>query len=469
MIIDQIKLYHLLPYPLKVLLASAKGYFLYHQRYGPHTQQLVEEASERESWKATRWDDWQHSKLERILHLAATQVPYYRAYWDKQRSLGDRSSFYDLNNWPVLTKNEVRKNPTAFLCDGVNTNRLYEEHTSGSTGMPLRLWIKFDDLGKWYALFICRWLEWYGQVLGRNWGVIGGQQVAAFDRTKPPYWVWNWSGKQLYLSCYHISLDNARHYLTAIKNHNLKYMVVYPSAMYNLAYYLNQFDLRSNSLKFILSNAEPLYPYQKEMIEEVFNCPVYNSYGLAESIIGASECVQGHALHLWPDAGVTENLAINQDSPQEAGKPGRIIATGLINTAMPLIRYETGDIGIMNNDNACKCGRKMPIINQITGRLADCIVTKDGRLISRLAHVTEAGLPIIEMQIVQESLERINVYVVSEQLLTTEHREKITDLIHQRVGDIPIVVKQVKHIKRSANGKFRSVISKVNSQDFEMG
>ena len=69
------QLYKYAPYPLKVLAASAWGYYLRRWRYGPETDRLVHEALERETWSGEKWQAWQEERLAVVLHRAATRVP----------------------------------------------------------------------------------------------------------------------------------------------------------------------------------------------------------------------------------------------------------------------------------------------------------------------------------------------------------------------------------------------------------
>ena len=97
-------------------------------------------------------------------------------------------------------------------------------------------------------------------------------------------------------------------------------------------------------LKVVISNAEPLFSYQRKLISQVFGCPVRETYGMSEMVAAAGECEHGR-LHLWPEAGIVEVLADDRDEPLPNGEVGRLICTGLINEDMPLIRYELGDRG----------------------------------------------------------------------------------------------------------------------------
>jgi len=142
------------------------------------------------------------------------------------------------------------------------------------------------------------------------------------------------------------------------------------------------------------------------------------------------------------------------------GMVGRLICTGMTNRDMPLIRYEVGDRGAVSPESGCECGRTLPILERIEGRVADNIVTADGRRIFWLNPVFY-DLPIQEAQIIQETENDLRVRVVAGANYAEEHSQEIRERLRKRVGDMNIVVDLVDSIPRSANGKFRPVINKV--------
>ncbi|MGQ9698833.1 MAG: phenylacetate--CoA ligase family protein, partial [Armatimonadota bacterium] len=322
-------LYHNLPYPLRVLAVSARGYYLRWWRYGPETERLVEEALERETWSPERWKAWQGERLAYVLHRARHRVPYYRAYWDERERRGDRASWEYLENWPVLKKEPLRAHPHAFVADDCDVRRMFHEHTSGTTGTPLSLWIGRRALRQWYALFEARWRRWYGVSRRDRWGILGGQLVTPFEQTKPPFWVWNFALRQLYLSSYHLSPAFIPTYVDALKRHRVHYLWGYASSLYTVAASALEQGLEVPSMRVAISNAEPLYEFQREAIARAFQCPVRNTYGMSEMVAAASECERGR-LHLWPEAGVVEVLANGADEALPLGQTGRLICTGLL-------------------------------------------------------------------------------------------------------------------------------------------
>jgi phenylacetate-CoA ligase len=460
-----LRIYGSLPYTLRVGVASIRGFRLRWQRYGADTGQLVAEALQREHWSAAQWTVWHNEQLSHLLHRAVTQVPYYREYWEKQkvesrkhksRSDEIEGGWEKLQNWPVLEKEAVRQQPSHFLAEDVKTTRLVETHTSGSTGTPLTLWNTRQGEQSWYALFEARCRNWYGVSRRDRWAILGGQLVTPVSSRKPPFWVWNAGLSQLYMSTYHLAPDLIPHYLEALIHYRVRYVVGYPSALYLLAQTALEERRSDLRLQVVIGNAEPLYDHQRSVIAEAFQCPMRETYGMAEKVAAASECEHGR-LHLWPEAGRVEVL--NGGSPVEAGGLGDLVCTGLLNDAMPLIRYRVGDRGAMDTgDSECPCGRTLPRLAKLEGRSDDVLCTIDGRRIGRLDPVFKAGWPIREAQVIQESLDAIRVRLVPSDGFDDAIQQEVARQLQARLGNVAIEFEKVPEIPRGANGKFRSVI-----------
>ena len=154
---DLLRLYHRLPYGLRVAAASLRGFYLRSWRYTGRTEGLVKKALARERWSAADWKAWQAIRLKEVLNRAARRVPYYREYWAGRDGA---LSLESLENWPPLEKEDVRENPRAFVADDCDLRRMYPEHTSGTTGKSLDLWRSRAVMEDRYALFEARVLRW---------------------------------------------------------------------------------------------------------------------------------------------------------------------------------------------------------------------------------------------------------------------------------------------------------------------
>ncbi|MEX2541118.1 MAG: hypothetical protein WD314_04890 [Trueperaceae bacterium] len=450
------KIYDSMPV-LRSAMASGYGYLLRGWRYGPRTEAWVEEALDRETWSSERWESFQDERLAEMLHRAARKVPYYREWWQARRRAGDRSSCEELKNWPVLRKEHLRSNPHAFLAEDRSPGRLFKLDTSGSSGTPVTTWRSRETMQRWYALCEARWRRWYGVDREQRWAMLGGKIVVPFEQARPPFWVWNQGLNQLYMSTFHLKRDNARAYLDAIGSSRIDYMYGYASSMYALARYAIELGLEAPKLKVAISNAEPLLQRQREAITRAFDCRVRDTYGMSEAVTAASECEAGN-MHLWPEVGRVEVFADLSNEPVATGEDGRLICTSWLNPDMPLIRYEVGDRGALSTEQGCSCGRSLPRLERIVGRLSDNLLTADGRRVFQMDHVFYQ-LAVKEAQIIQESVDRIVVKVVPADGYSLRDVQFIEERLNERLGRVRVEVENVDTIARSSNGKFRAVVS----------
>jgi phenylacetate-CoA ligase len=206
----------------------------------------------------------------------------------------------------------------------------------------------------------------------------------------------------------------------------------------------------------IYTNAEPLLAEQRATMTEAFQCPVRETYGMAESVAGASECAAGR-LHQWPEFGHVE-----------LHEHGEVIATGLLNPDMPLIRYRVGDRAQppKTSSGPCPCGRGLPLMGRVEGRMNDVLLTSDGRPVFWLNPVFY-GLPLRESQIVQEHLDIVRVRVTPSAGFSATTERTIVTRLKERMGDVRVIVDRVTEIPRTASGKLRAIICQLPASERE--
>jgi phenylacetate-CoA ligase len=461
----RLRFYHQMPWVVRNLAASARGAILQRLRYGHETEALVQAALEREYWSLEQWKLYQEERLSIILHRAATLVPFYRDQWSQRRRQGDSASWEYLENWQILEKNDVRRTPRAFVAEDHDVRSMVHDHTSGTTGTPVHIYQTYEMVRAWYALFEARWRRWYGVSLESRWAILGGQLVCPIQQKKPPFWVWNAPMQQLYMSSYHIAPNTVRAYLDALRTYRVEYIYCYTSSGYCLADELLRQNLEVPDIKVVVTNAEPVYDYQRERMETAFRCPVRETYGQTEVIVGASEC-QHRKLHLWPEVGVYEVL--EEDAAVAPESSGDLVSTTLMNEGMPLIRYRLGDrVAMASPHKRCDCGRTLPMLLHVEGRSDDVLYTTDGRRIGRLDPVFKSDLAIREAQIVQDSLSQITVKVVWGDGYSDKTIHAIREQIQARMGMIDIRFEELTEIPRTKNGKFRAVVCNLSQEERE--
>ena len=460
------QIYHRMPGPARSLAASLKGLHLRRWRYGAMTDEIVAAALERERWSEAQLKAWREERLARLLHRALTKVPYYREQWAARRRNGDNSSPEYLENWPILEKEQLRQHAKALIATDCNPRRMFQEHTSGTTGKPLILYWSLQTVREWYGLFEARCRNWYGVSRHDRWAILGGQLVTAVMSRRPPFWIWNAGLKQLYMSSYHLSPDLIPYYLDALRRYKIKYLLGFTSSLYELAQVILHTGQRDFDLSVVIANAEPVYDYQRVAIEDAFSCPLRETYGMAEIVTAASEC-EHRSLHLWTDVG-----SVELDGEDKNGKlkgTGELIATSLINFDMPLIRYRVGDrLTLSTAGELCTCGRTLPIVTSVDGRTDDLLFTSDGRRIygADTALATH-DLPILEAQIIQDALDRVRLNYIPAAGFMPNHERLLVERLRARMGEVFVIPRPVEKLPRSSNGKYRVMICNLSREERE--
>jgi phenylacetate-CoA ligase len=258
-----------------------------------------------------------------------------------------------------------------------------------------------------------------------------------------------------------MSDDNLQYYVDKLEHFRPRVLEGYPSTLYILARYLNDKRL-TLPLTAALTSSETLFPYQQEAIEKAFNCKIFDFYGHAERAIFASECSYHLGKHLNLEYGITEFLD-EKGIPVSAGATGRMTGTSLHNLGMPMIRYATDDMSSIK-EHACECGRTLPLMEAVSTKHEDIVITPDGRWISPsvLTHPFKPLKNILESQIIQEDPNRIVVKIVKRPSYNHQDSSLLIEGLKDRLGHtVDIKIDFVTHIPREISGKFRWVISKV--------
>ncbi len=409
---------------------------------------------EREHWSIDNYEFWQKKELKKILEYTRFNIPYYIAFWTYRADL----DYSELENWPIIEKQTIRDNPELFISNEFKRKELFQMHTSGTSGKPMTFWLTRETLGFWYAMYDLRIKNWNGVTSADSYGSFGGQLIKDSNSKKAPFWVWNSPMNQLYFSSYHINENTVEEYISAMFKFDLKYLLGYVSAIYSIAKISKQMQIKVPEFKVIITNAEPLFDYQRETIEEVFKCKVVQTYSGCEFAFGGNEDLSGK-MYLWPEAGVME--VYTEDCELRNYGAGEFVITGFLNKAMPLIRYRVGDFGTISKAEQSN-SRPFKVLTQILGRTDDLVKSSEGNYVGRLDPVFKGGFNISEAQIIQETLREFTINIVPLESYKAEEGEEIIERLKDRVGaNVSVNLNIVKSIPKGANGKFKAVISKL--------
>jgi phenylacetate-CoA ligase len=460
-----IKLYYRLPPLGKDFVASGYGLKQKLQKFGTAglNQYNFITQLRKSQWYAyqTIIENQKKALIKIILHAKNT-VSYYRKVLNQVDNLEIKNDpFSILESMPILEKSTVLNNYSSFVSDNYKGKRLITEETSGSTGTPLKIFCNKSAYSFNHALGLTRWKEWADVKMNDKKIMFGGKPIISIYQKQPPFWVKNYAENQMYCSIYHLSIEMLPFYDHAIRNFKPKYIMEYPSAIYLYANFLYRRKKKLTGLKAVLTGSENLTDDKRKVIEDVFECKVYDSYSLAEYVNYITECKFG-SYHISPEAGIVEIL--NEDGSKVVGESiGKIISSTLFNYAMPLLRYNTGDIGSMSNrqNNNCKCGRMLPVLKTLDGRMMSFILLPNGSLIGSAGLSTAFhSKNLIESQIIQESKNEVLLKLVVTKFFTDIDLRNLLNGLNKRIKPLKIKYKFVNSIDISPNGKRPWIINK---------
>ena len=304
------------------------------------------------------------NELHSLLSYTVENVPYYK---------GIRPS---LSSFPVIDKALIRSNIQGFISQDHGLSELRKVVTSGSTGLPFQI---YQDRGK---------------VLRNTADTIYFGGLAGFEFGQPLAYLKIWTSvnsktnieqiKENIIPIDVTKLTDSRvhEYVKQFKRKKRISILGYPSAIIELS---NLLQYRYPSLPFkvksIITMSEALENKAKLKLKEVFRCDnVFSRYSNVENGILAQQFPDGKESFLINTASYVIEILDDNDNSLPEGDTGRIVVTDLYNFGMPIIRYDTGDIGSMKTIE--KQSGSFKVLNSIEGRRMDAIYDPTGQLIS---------------------------------------------------------------------------------------
>lgn len=437
--------------------ATYRGWQLKRIRYGPQYAALVEEISARRAWSPEQMQRYVDERLRAMVAIAAEHVPHYReAFATHGVRPEDVRGATDLARLPLLAKETVRAAPERLLNTALPRARLHRSCTSGTTGTPVALYYT-SEVAQWnYAFFEARHRRVIGMEFGRRpYAMLGAQPVTAATRTRPPFWVYNYASKQLYLSSYHLAERYLDHYVKALRQRPYHALMGFPSSLHALAQYMLAHGERVR-IPIISTSSEMLYEHQRADIERAFEGRVFDQYGCAEKACFASQEADG-VYYISPDYGILEVLD-EAGQPVAPGETGELVCTSLCNDAQLFLRYRLGDRGAILPP--LPGGPPFPRLARLEGRIGQAILTPDGREVARLGPVLSGLAGIRECQFVQEERDLVRVLIVPAPDFVPAAATTIVARLRERCGEMRIEVTRVDAIPRTQGGKFETVVRK---------
>jgi len=396
-------------------------------------------------------------RLHKVLITAFRFVPYYR---DAFRAVGynpevDYHGPEDLKLLPILTKETIKKyGEEAFVREGADLSKYFMDATSGSTGIPLRVWR--DPWAR--ALQIAKWLR----VMRVNGYRLTDRVMSLTSPARLN------EGKTILR---HLGLlrRHAVDYLLPPEVMLEELLAYKPDVLYGnrshldlLCHEAQKRNIRYEDLKLILTGAEIVRESSRRLYRNTFNCDIVEYYGSIEMGIMAFETPTQKALELCEDLTFYEVLD-DHGAPTKPGELGRLIVTDLSNTLMPFIRYDHLDKVVLSPERTAD-RRERQLIEYIEGRDDDFAIMPDGKTIPFhvFYEIMDKYTGIIQFRIVQKTIKYYQILILANKDYIQSVKSDISaDYSKIFPEDVKFEIIPVDRIEPDPNGKLRMLISEV--------
>jgi phenylacetate-CoA ligase len=436
---------------------------MYQLATGRHLLDSLDELNRNQWLKRDELLYLQRQKLHALLTHAYQYVPYYRKMFDQyhfrpEEVLTDLSGFQEL---PLLNKTLVRDNfEDLTTTDDTVRSQLNEKRTSGSTGHPM-VFLQDSNFRDSVTADIHRHLGWAGWRLGDPHCYLWASHLELAEAQALRTKVMNWTLNRFVTNAFVLSEDSMSQFASEVRRRRPGIIFGYPSSLYKFAQFVKDQDEGGIRFEAMYSSAEMMLPHQREFIEATFGGKVFNRYGTLELGGVACECQAHTGMHVSMDNNYVE--IVKDGRPAEPGQDGDIIATNLNNYGMPFIRYAIEDMGAWSTQNACECGRQMPMMDISHGRKVDLFRSKDGRLV-RAGYVGSlfGTSAVRQFQLVQKSLDTVVVRIVRDGDIESNRLNDVERELKSALGSgVEVRFEFPDEIQTSASGKYRYAICEV--------
>ncbi len=395
-----------------------------------------------------------------LTHCLAT-VPHYREHL---LGLIDIDVPLDMDCWrtlPILTRSDLQSFGDTLISEAPPQahGRVSTAQSSGSTGKPVRIKTSAVTNLFYYANNL-RHFRWHDYDPAARYAGItrltATQRKLAAAGTPVPWMKGYMTGPFYYFDVGNSAADQG----AWLRQVQPKLLTTYPSNLRNLV------DRGEDlpQLDSVTTMSEVLDPDDRAACEAALGAPLHDIYSAQELGIVALQCPDVPVYHTMAESVLVEVLN-DANVPCAPGETGRLIVTPLTNFATPLIRYEVGDF--VEVAEPCSCGRGLPTIRRILGRVRNMLVLPNGEKIWPAfgSRGLTAIAPVRQHQVIQRSATHLEARLVTERNLTAAEEEQLARHMTARIpAKMSVTFTYLEDIPRSKSGKFEDFMSEVDGR-----
>ena len=361
--------------------------------------------------------DYQTIRLKKLLIHCQLYIPWYqKRFREFNVNVKGEDPFSELGKLPVLTKRDVLQNHSEFF----NVNFVdvsLKFRTSGTTGQQL---ISYTSPGQWINEQGCIWRQWKWAgysfrdrvAIFRSYSPDANGPLIKVDKLK------NWC----YFSVFKMDDNSLEEYFSFLLKWKPRFLRAYPSALLLLARYALKRNQTIPSLRGAFVASESLDSSLRKLVQSAFDIPIFDHYGQAETTCMFHDCEEHDGMHVDWEYGYVELL----ESGNSAFRS--IVATNLHNLAMPLLRYDTGDLSA-SDWKTCSCNRTSAVIERVLGRKDDFIIGADGSRIGTVNIYTffSRVSDLERFQVVQDQIGHLDIMISLQSRGNDEESSKVVE------------------------------------------
>lgn len=404
--------------------------------------------------------------LEALLRQARDQVPFYSG---RLGGLFRADGSVDWDAWldvPVLQRVDIAQNRRELLARRLPPvhGASIQVHTPGTEREPMTV----TRTGTMAGIGSCtevRYFLWHGVPADAVMATIRREPpgLASGSRNWMPHWYPGEKGLEWEIS----SAAPVREQLLWLKERGPVWLRTRPSLLQQMALAIREDASLKPHLLGILTSEEILTDDQRRLAKEFLGHSPRDLYRLAEADIVAIQCPETSAYHIQAETVLVE-LLDDDGEPCAAGKAGRIVVTPLYSMAMPIIRYDTGDIAVADDDFAnlkgsmCVCGRRLPRLRHILGRRRNRLtIPKLGERPPEISSVELSDLAGVRLwQLLQTAERKLTLRIDTEQPIAPDRAKAAADnVLGKLAGDYEVTVERTDLLTSAGERRFEPFLS----------
>lgn len=443
-------IFKLLPYNFQNLAITLVNTNLYRVR---HSGKYKEYFGYYKKWDNANNVDIEEEEVKRF----SSFLRYVKnnSEWYKGHISEESISSSDLSSIPILEKKEVISNLNKIKT--LNEKNGLVSLTGGTTGASMKVIYTKSDMQERFAI-LDHFRAKHGYELGKKTAWFSGKNLISEKDIKNGICShYDFINKIRFYSTFHINQDSFDIYWKSLNKFKSQFIVGFPSSVYEICEIADSKGLKlSHNVKVFFPTAETVLPIHREVVGRVLGCELVDQYASSEGAPFILECTEGN-LHIHPLTGIFEVV----DEDMQPAEEGEILVTSFTTHGTPLIRYRVGDrIKLASSDRKCDCGSFFPLVDKIEGRSTDYILSPThGKVnLGNISNSTKDVAGIIQFQVIQHSIENLEVLVVASDDFIEKEQGKFKQALVERFGlQLKVDMKIVSQIPKEKSGKFRLV------------